>query len=614
MNGEQAKKRKRCEEEDQQSNERASISAPLPWVGSSKESTFLSQVEEVKRDTRVLSWLNQTPESVDQIALVEWRMQSTFCCSSLKIGPVSLEASPSLGPGTGMSEWNFRFPAREQRTALQQEGSWVSLIKLLAEFQMLTAPHFSSSISPSPASSTDVLSLQLIQGKMGGQIAAWDQMRDSDHLLLKDLISRSSSSVIASATEIDVDDEDQMGWVKEIFSRPFRFVWAQLIFENPVMQTLDVGEVLLLDHDHLASMLRFQERILRHCKSLKVTHVRSFSMESVSYPPSLHDHQMVLRKRDTRHILRDVDQFLSEFSRRIHFHLGRSMIRTYVLHGPPGCGKTSLVRLIASNYRLHILNIEFSDHHLDILQLKSCIARQHGPTLVLFEDVDGFLADSATEDTKRSVGGLAYQDLLNLLDGVDSHYLHPVIFVLTGNTMPPVTSAFFRPGRVDLVVKIHRLPVGCAGRLFRKFAEAWLQSQLDLGPDLVSLDLDTLSQEFQQAFQENKSLSSLPECKSSDSEKQQQKKKQKCSTTKKKKSTKKTTSTSRKTKRQISPASLETFFFRYLHLPPNQWVRKIKTYDFALDEAQRKQCQTKDPHSRDQPTPPSKEVTDYMYL
>lgn len=129
--------------------------------------------------------------------------------------------------------------------------------------------------------------------------------------------------------------------------------------------------------------------------------------------------------------------------RRIPFRRG------YLLHGPPGNGKSSAIRAMACSHQMSAFTIRLFDPRTSDSDLDDLFdaALKERPALVLLEDLD-----RAFPTGGKSATNISLQYLLNCLDGVATG--KGVVVVATANQPALLESAILRrPGRFDRVVK-----------------------------------------------------------------------------------------------------------------------------------------------------------------
>jgi chaperone BCS1 len=165
-------------------------------------------------------------------------------------------------------------------------------------------------------------------------------------------------------------------------------------------------------------------------------------------------------------LVADITNYLDKNTRRFYTARGIPYRRGYLLHGPPGTGKTSLSLALAGIfglelYLLHMPSIQ-DDGHLERL-FTSLPPR----CIVLLEDIDavgikrrngrptdGEDDDDESEDEKeirhRGRHELTLSGLLNVLDGVASQ--EGRIVLMTSNFAEKLDRALVRPGRIDKMI------------------------------------------------------------------------------------------------------------------------------------------------------------------
>lgn len=170
---------------------------------------------------------------------------------------------------------------------------------------------------------------------------------------------------------------------------------------------------------------------------------------------------IVLRDDQRDSLVDDLAQFRS--SSAMYDKLGIPYHRGYLLHGPPGTGKTSIARALATHFGLDIYYMPLSDIAADanLIQLVAGVGPQ---SLLLLEDIDVLHAAKSRDDEKDKV---TLSGLLNALDGVATP--HGLVVVMTTNHLEKLDPALIRPGRVDRLELIDHLDDDQLSRLVRMF-------------------------------------------------------------------------------------------------------------------------------------------------
>jgi hypothetical protein len=185
----------------------------------------------------------------------------------------------------------------------------------------------------------------------------------------------------------------------------------------------------------------------------------------------------------------------------------------FLFHGPPGCGKTSTVKAIASEGRRHIINVQLSEiktkaqlHHLffnDDLHVFNGVNSEKytipvSERLYVIEDIDA-MGDTvlrrewktpATAPVKKPTGDplfdrdmepdkevLDLSFLLNLLDGTLE--ANGRILIITTNFPERIDRALIRPGRVDMSVHFTR----CTRTVLEEMVHAFYDREVPIPED-----------------------------------------------------------------------------------------------------------------------------------
>ncbi|KIM35523.1 hypothetical protein M413DRAFT_449721 [Hebeloma cylindrosporum] len=202
-------------------------------------------------------------------------------------------------------------------------------------------------------------------------------------------------------------------------------------------------------------------------------------------------------------ILEDAREFLD--SEEWYTLAGIPYRRGYLLHGPPGTGKSSTIYAIAGELGLEIYSLSLASQFVDDSFLQHSISAIPKQAIFLIEDIDCAFPSredlNEIEDTAyfssfgrktksgQPVSKVTLSGLLNALDGVGSD--EGKIFFATTNYIENLDPALLRPGRIDRKIQYYLATKIQAEALFIKFYPAshtTLSSELSASPsDQVSL-------------------------------------------------------------------------------------------------------------------------------
>ncbi|KAJ4288308.1 hypothetical protein N0V88_007346 [Collariella sp. IMI 366227] len=185
-------------------------------------------------------------------------------------------------------------------------------------------------------------------------------------------------------------------------------------------------------------------------------------------------------------LLRDIDSFLEPKAPAWHANRGIPYRKGYLLHGPPGTGKSSLCLSLAGRFDLDVYILSISA--VDGNSLGALFAELPSRCLLLLEDVDAVGAarprkvemnitqvrGDATQSRPPSQGKLALSDILNALDGVSAQ--EGRLLMMTTNHLNHLDPALIRAGRVDKKIP---LPNADKDMIFRLFCVIFKEAEGD---------------------------------------------------------------------------------------------------------------------------------------
>ncbi|QUQ69536.1 AAA family ATPase [Kutzneria sp. CA-103260] len=173
--------------------------------------------------------------------------------------------------------------------------------------------------------------------------------------------------------------------------------------------------------------------------------------------------------------------------------LGVQPPRGVLMYGPPGCGKTFLVRALAGSGRLNVLSVkgaELMDKFVGESEraVRELFRRaaEAAPALVFLDEVDA-LAPRRGQSSDSGVADRVVAALLTELDGVEP--LRDVIVVGATNRPELLDPALLRPGRLERVIYVPPPDADARAEILRSASRNMpLAADVDLAALAAELD------------------------------------------------------------------------------------------------------------------------------
>lgn len=191
---------------------------------------------------------------------------------------------------------------------------------------------------------------------------------------------------------------------------------------------------------------------------IKVFNYNPYVWEFISSIPKRSMDSIFIPSESKRKLLNALDRFTSNEKfykdKGIPYQLG------ILLEGPPGTGKTSLVKAIASYLNANIASMSPSY----LFELPKSLSSFNESSIMVIEDIDTsnitrersvIKIKSASEINKDESTDFSFSslsDVLNSIDGILS--IHGRVLIMTTNHLEKLDPALFRPGRVDVLIHV----------------------------------------------------------------------------------------------------------------------------------------------------------------
>lgn len=148
-------------------------------------------------------------------------------------------------------------------------------------------------------------------------------------------------------------------------------------------------------------------------------------------------------------LINTIDYFIN--NKDVYDTMGLPYKLGILLHGPPGTGKSSLIKAICNKYKKDAIVVSPSE--LGALLKIDYSMIEHG--IIIVEDIDNnniIKPRTDTDNNNNTSKGVGLSDILNIMDGLST--MSKLMFIFTTNHLERLDPALFRPGRIDLLLEL----------------------------------------------------------------------------------------------------------------------------------------------------------------
>ena len=214
-------------------------------------------------------------------------------------------------------------------------------------------------------------------------------------------------------------------------------------------------ELLMEFADEAMEWHKNEKKKLKSCtkETMNIYYYKKDYWTLLSKAPKRPLSTVYLKENKLDGIMKNVKKFFSDESRDIYLSFGIPYKSVQLIHGPPGTGKTSLIKSIASHLDCDLYILPISKDMLDtnLVDAFSYISdNEDKERIIVIEDIDTLFDSERKEGDDHN--GITLQAFLNCLDGFTC--VEGTMLFLTANRPEVLDFAMIRSCRIDNKIEL----------------------------------------------------------------------------------------------------------------------------------------------------------------
>ena len=213
-----------------------------------------------------------------------------------------------------------------------------------------------------------------------------------------------------------------------------------------------------------------QKKKIKSCtkETMNIYYYKKDFWTLLSKSPKRSMSTVYLREGQQDELMESVNKFFSKETRDIYLSFGIPYKCVNLIHGPPGTGKTSVIKSIASTVDCDLYILPISKDMLDthLVDAFSYINdNEEKERIIVIEDIDTLFDENRKKDDNSN--GITLQAFLNCLDGFTC--VEGTMLFLTANKPEVLDFAMVRSCRIDHKMKLEYADEYQTKKMFQTF-------------------------------------------------------------------------------------------------------------------------------------------------